>query len=107
DRAPGTDPQTISFGTVNQGIGSHQVQFLQSPFQKLPGFQALLKRGAFRFRLVGTKKNVTPVSFQPQTFYQALQWFGHKWFPRCAWAIVSDRASGNKAGAINGRAPGR
>lgn len=67
------DTQTIDFASINKRMRPDQLQFLQTAFQILPGFQTFHSRTAFGFRLIGAKEDVAPVPLEPKSIRGLLQ----------------------------------
>jgi hypothetical protein len=59
-RAARTDLETIRFGPSHAGLGAYQAEFLESPFEILPGFQAGAGITALGFAGIGAQEDVAP-----------------------------------------------
>lgn len=57
DRATAANPQAIGFGAIDAALPG-QIQFFQSILEKVPRCQRSFSVAAFRFRRVGTQKDV-------------------------------------------------
>lgn len=68
NRSAHANAQTIRFRSINHRIRPRQTQLLQARFQKLPRPQTHLAVAAFRFRLVGAKKDMPAVFAKPERF---------------------------------------
>ena len=73
NRPAQADTKTIRLGAINQWLRADEVQLLQPPFEEFPRLQPNLFRRALRFCLLGAKKNMAPVLFQPQRLDHRLQ----------------------------------
>src|SRR5437763_12371868 len=73
DGAARANPEAIHLAAIDQRLGTHQPQFLQSFFQKLPGLEARFFGAAIRLGLIRAQQDVPPIPLQPERRHRLLQ----------------------------------
>src|SRR5438094_67296 len=78
NRSLSADPQAVCFRPIHQWFRSRELQFFEALFQVFPGFETFFFRRAFRFGLIGAKKNVAFIFLQTKSSSYGFQVVSHR-----------------------------
>jgi hypothetical protein len=71
--AMGANTQAVGLGAENERFGAHEIQFLETAFKKLPGFEAFFPGSTFGLARVGAEENMPAKFFEAKGFRNFLQ----------------------------------
>ena len=77
DGTVGANPEAVDLAAIHQRFGADELQFLESPFQILPGLQPLFFGRAIRLRLIGAEQDVPRIFFEAQRHLRAVEFVVH------------------------------
>jgi hypothetical protein len=66
DGAEGADAEAVGLGTIDQGVGTGEFEFLEALFEVFPGLDGFFPGGALGIGGIGAKENMAPAGLEAE-----------------------------------------